>query len=181
MNIWHAVDAKRVTPEEFIACIEISAGSKNKYELDKETGALILDRILFTATHYPHNYGFIPHTLSEDGDPLDVLVICSEPIVPLALTLAKPIGLLEMNDTGFLDEKVIAVCSNDPLYNGFTDICQLPAHVSDEIRHFFTVYKELENGKHTEVKNIRGRDAAKEAIAKDIAAYEKTFLGKPAK
>lgn len=180
MNIWHAVGAKRVTPEEFIACIEISAGSKNKYELDKETGALILDRILFTATHYPHNYGFIPHTLSEDGDPLDVLVICSEPIVPLALTLAKPIGLLEMSDTGFLDEKVIAVCAHDPLYCDYTDISQLPTHVSDEIRHFFTVYKELENGKHTEVKEIRGRDAAKEAIAKDIAAYEKAFSNKSA-
>jgi inorganic pyrophosphatase len=180
MNIWHAVDPKRVTPDDFLACIEISAGSKNKYELDKETGALILDRILYTATHYPHNYGFIPHTLSEDGDPLDVLVISSEPIVPLALTRARPIGLLVMDDTGVLDEKVIAVCANDPLYNVYSDICQLPSHVSDEIKHFFTVYKELEHNKRTEVKEIKGRDAAKEAIAKDIKAYEKAFP-KPSK
>jgi inorganic pyrophosphatase len=175
MNIWHAVDAKRITPEQFVACIEISAGSKNKYELDKQTGALILDRILFTATHYPQNYGFIPHTLSEDGDPLDVLVICSEPIVPLALTPAYPIGLLEMNDTGQLDEKIIAICAHDPLYNDYKDICQLPSHVSEEIKHFFTVYKELEYGKHTEVKEIKGRDAAKEVIKKDIEAYERAF------
>jgi inorganic pyrophosphatase len=175
MNIWHAVDKSRVTPSEFVACIEISSGSKNKYELDKQTGALILDRILYTSTHYPQNYGFIPHTLSEDGDPLDVLVISSEPIVPLALTLAYPIGLLEMDDTGALDEKIIAICSHDPLYNGYKDIIELPAHVSEEIIHFFTVYKELEHGKTTVVREIKGRDAAKVVIAKDIEAYEKAF------
>jgi inorganic pyrophosphatase len=175
MNIWHAVEASRVKPDEFVACIEIPAGSKNKYELDKPTGALILDRILYTSTHYPQNYGFIPHTLSEDGDPLDVLVISSEPIVPLALTLAYPIGILEMDDTGELDEKIIAICAHDPLYNNYKDIIELPQHVSDEIMHFFTVYKELEHGKHTMVHEIRGRDAAKEAIAKGIAAYEKAY------
>src|SRR5574344_1985795 len=175
MNIWHAVDAKRVTPTSFLSCIEISAGSKNKYELDKQTGALILDRILFTATHYPHNYGFIPHTLSEDGDPLDVLVISSEPIIPLALTQSYPIGLLEMVDTGVLDEKVIAICSHDPLYNGYKDIKELPPHISEEIMHFFRVYKELEHGKFTVVKEIRDHVAAEECIAKAIAAYEKAF------
>lgn len=175
MNIWHAVAASRVTPDEFVACIEISAGSKNKYELDKETGALILDRILFTATHYPHNYGFIPHTISEDGDPLDVLVISSEPIVPLALTMAYPIGLLEMDDTGCLDEKVIAICSHDPLYNGFKSIEELPAHVADEIKHFFTVYKTLEHGKSTLVHDIKGVDEAKKAIKRSIEAYERKY------
>lgn len=175
MNIWHTVKANRVTPDEFIACIEISAGSKNKYELDKETGALILDRILYTATHYPQNYGFIPHTLSEDGDPLDVLVICSEPIVPLALTLAYPIGLLEMDDTGSLDEKVIAICAHDPLYNGFKSIDELPPHVAEEIKHFFTVYKTLEHGKSTTVHDIKGVDAAKACIKKSIEAYERKF------
>lgn len=178
MNIWHAVDKDRITPSKFIACIEISAGSKNKYELDKKSGALILDRILFTATHYPHNYGFIPKTLSSDGDPLDVLVISSEPIVPLALTEAYPIGILEMEDTGSKDEKIIAICAHDPLYNGYTDICQLPEHVSEEITHFFTVYKNLEHGKSTIVKEIRGRDAAKECIQKSIEAYEKAFPDK---
>ncbi|MCR4561673.1 MAG: inorganic diphosphatase [Bacilli bacterium] len=177
-NIWHLVKKERVTPERFLACIEISAGSKNKYELDKETGALILDRILFTATHYPHNYGFIPHTLSGDGDPLDVLVISSEPILPMALTECYPIGVLDMDDSGSIDSKIIAVCAHDPLYNNFKDICQLPDHISDEIKHFFTVYKALEYGKHTEVKEIRGRDAAKEVIAHDLAAYEATFAKK---
>jgi len=175
-SIWHNVNPDRITPSEFLACIEISAGSKNKYELDKESGSLILDRILFTATHYPHNYGFIPRTLSEDDDPLDVLVICSEPIVPLALTPAYPIGLLEMIDGGKLDEKIIAVCSHDPLYNDYHDICELPTHVTEEIRHFFRVYKELESGKHTEVGEMKGRDAAKMVIAKDIKAYADIFL-----
>ncbi len=175
MNIWHTVDAKRIKPEEFIACIEISARSKNKYELDKETGALILDRILSTSTNYPQNYGFIPRTLSEDGDPLDVLVLCSEPIIPLALTLAKPIGLLKMDDCGALDEKVIAVCSHDPLYNGFNDISELPPHFADEISHFFSVYKELEPHKHTRVDGIFGAEEAKEAIARCIRRYQEKY------
>ena len=175
MNIWHDISKERISSTDFIATIEISKGSKKKYELDKETGALILDRILYTATHYPQNYGFIPHTLSEDGDPLDVLVICSEPIVPLALTEAYPIGILEMEDTGKLDEKIIAVCSHDPIYQNFHDISELPAHVSEEISHFFTVYKELEHGKTTVVKEMRGAEAAKDAIRKDILAYEKAF------
>lgn len=175
MNIWHSVGGDRVKPSEFIACIEISAGSKNKYELDKKSGALILDRILYTSTHYPQNYGFIPHTLSEDGDPLDVLVISSEPIVPLALTLAKPIGLLEMEDSGALDEKVIAVCSHDPLYSDYKEISELPSHVTSEIRHFFRVYKELEHGAHTEVKEMLGSNAAKACIARCIESYEKKF------
>lgn len=175
MSIWHSVDPKRIKPEDFLACIEISAGSKNKYELDKETGVLILDRILFTATHYPQNYGFIPHTLSEDGDPLDVLVLCSQPIVPLSLTQAYPIGILEMEDSGKLDEKIIAVCAHDPLYSEYKDICQLPQHMLDEIQHFFRVYKELEHDKHTIVRELRGRDAAKDVIAKDIKAYEAAF------
>lgn len=178
MNIWHTVDIKRIKPEEFIACIEISARSKNKYELDKETGALILDRILSTSTNYPQNYGFIPRTLSEDGDPLDVLVLCSEPIIPLSLTLAKPIGLLEMEDCGALDEKVIAVCAHDPLYNGFRDISELPPHLSDEIRHFFSVYKELEIGKQIIVKEMRGREAAEKSIARCIENYKNRFLSK---
>ncbi len=175
MNIWHVVSGSRITPVAFLACIEISAGSKNKYELDKETGALILDRILYTATHYPHNYGFIPHTLSEDGDPLDVLVICSEPLLPLSLTPAKPIGLLEMDDTGFLDEKIIAVCACDPLYKDYSDIRELPPHVAEEIEHFFSVYKELEHGKHTVVKEMRGAQEAQRVVAESIAKYEKAF------
>ena len=98
MSIWHDVDPQRITPTDFLACIEISKGSKNKYELDKATGSLILDRVLYTSTHYPANYGFIPRTYSEDNDPLDVLVLCSEPIVPLALVRCYPIGVMMMQD-----------------------------------------------------------------------------------
>ncbi|MBQ7994661.1 MAG: inorganic diphosphatase [Bacilli bacterium] len=175
MNIWHSVSKKRIKPESFYACIEIPARSSAKYELDKESGALILDRVLYTSTHYPHNYGFIPRTLSQDGDPLDVLVICSESIVPLALVKAYPIGVLEMEDNGFNDEKIIAVAAHDPIYRGYHDISELPAHVHEEIRHFFTVYKELELGKVTSVHEIKGREAAIEAIKSDIAAYDEKF------
>lgn len=175
MNIWHSVDKNRISPESFLVCIEISAGSKNKYELDKDTGALILDRILFTSTHYPQNYGFIPHTLSDDHDPLDVLVICSEPILPLSLTEAYPIGILEMTDGGEKDEKIIAICSHDPLYNNFKSIDDLPVHVSEEIVHFFKVYKELEHGKTTVVDKIYGVEKAKETIKAGISKYEEAF------
>ena len=146
MNIWHRADPRRINPESFLACIEISKGSKNKYELEKYSGGLILDRILYTATHYPQNYGFIPRTYAGDGDPLDVLVICSEPIVPLALVDCYPIGMLEMTDQGQVDTKIIAIAKNDPVFNSFVDIKQVPDHILQEIRHFFIVYKEH---KHT--------------------------------
>jgi len=175
MNILHSISKDRIKPEEFIACVEIPAGSKNKYELDKESGALILDRILYTSTHYPHNYGFIPRTWSTDNDPLDVLIISSEPIVPLALTLCYPIGILEMNDCGSNDEKIIAICSHDPLYNNFKDIKDLPQHILDEIMHFFKVYKELEHGKKTIIDKIYGVEKAKDVIKKSMKRYDETF------
>ena len=175
MNIWHSFNKNKIRPESFYACIEIPAHSRAKYELDKESGALILDRVLYTSTHYPHNYGFIPRTLSQDGDPLDVLVICSESIVPLALVKAYPIGILEMEDGGYSDEKIIAVAAHDPIYRGYHDISELPEHVKDEIRHFFTVYKELEHNKSTNVHEIKGREAAIEAVKADIEAYETKY------
>ena len=104
MNIWHDIDKERVTPNDFLAVIEISKGSKSKYELDKKTGVLILDRILYTSTHYPANYGFIPKTLADDGDPLDVLVLCNEPLVPLVLVQCYPIGVINMIDNGKMDQ-----------------------------------------------------------------------------
>lgn len=174
MNLWHRVNPDHVKPENFLACIEIPQGSKNKYELDKYSGALKLDRILYTSTHYPHNYGFIPKTLADDGDALDVLVICSEPIVPLALVECYPIGLLEMIDGGEKDAKILAIAKNDPVYNSFTDISQIPDHILKEIQHFFKVYKELE-GKMTVVDEIRGRDVATKVIKKCIDAYIEKF------
>lgn len=171
MNIWHDISPKRITDEKFYAVIEISKGDKNKYELDKQTGMLKLDRVLFTSTHYPANYGFIPRTYADDGDPLDVLVICSETILPMTLVECKPIGVLNMIDGNSADEKIIAVPLNDPNYNTFNDIEELPKHVFEEIRHFFQVYKSLESGKETNVTEVYGAKKAKEVIQKCIESY----------
>ncbi len=145
MNIWHDIEKNRITATDFIAVIEISKGAKQKYELDKATGLLILDRILYTATHYPANYGFIPRTYADDGDPLDVLVLCSESLEPVSLVRCKPIGVIIMTDGGNQDEKIIAVPYGDPVYHHYDDIFQLPEHVTAEMEHFFRVYKQLEN------------------------------------
>ena len=142
-NIWHDISPKRISPEDFISVIEIPKGSKKKYELDKETGLIILDRILYTSTHYPANYGFIPRTLGDDGDPLDILLLCSETLEPLTLVRCYPIGLIKMLDGGRSDEKIIAIPYNDPTYNQYNDISELPKHIFDEMCHFFTVYKPL--------------------------------------
>lgn len=173
-NIWHDIDPHRITPEDFIAVIEIPKGSKKKYELDKETGLIILDRILYTSTHYPCNYGFIPRTYGDDGDPLDVLVLCSEEIEPLSLVRCYPIGVIRMKDNGKLDEKIIAIPFNDPNYNTYHDITDLPAHVFQEMQHFFSVYKTLEN-KETVVDEAQGRDEAVDVIRACIARYRDTF------
>ena len=177
-NIWHDIDPKRIRPEEFIAVIEITKGSKKKYELDKETGLIMLDRILYTATHYPANYGFIPRTWADDGDPLDVLVLCSECIRPLSLVECYPIGVISMEDSGSLDEKIIAIPFQDPTYNTYQDISELPNHVASEIRHFFRVYKSLE-GKETVAKDVNDRAAAVEVIRKAMEHYAECFLGGP--
>lgn len=171
MNIWHDIDPKRITPDEFIAVIEIQKGSKQKYELDKKTGLLILDRILYTSTHYPANYGFIPHTLADDGDPLDVLVLCSESLLPLSLVKVYPIGVITMNDNGKNDEKIIAIPFTDPNYNSYKTIADLPKHVFDEMQHFFSVYKQLE-GKNTAVNTVRDREDAIAIIEKSLANYK---------
>ena len=178
MDILHKVPLSKITPEHFLACIEIPAGSKNKYEIDHETGALILDRILYTATHYPQNYGFIPRTWGLDNDPLDVLVICSEPIVPLALCRCYPIGVLAMTDSGMVDEKIIAICENDPLYTEFTDIKEIPEHLLEEIKHFFTVYKQLEHGKTTKIGAIHGKKMAMKVIEEAKKRYEEMYPDK---
>ena len=174
MNIWHDIEAERITPESFVAVIEISKGGKAKYELDKSTGLLKLDRILFTSMHYPANYGFIPRTYADDLDPLDVLVLCSESILPLTLVACRPVGLLRMIDEGQIDEKIIAVCANDPFYHSHTDVRQLPAHIFAEIRHFYEVYKMLEN-KATMVQEIQDGEQAKRIIQKSMDMYARVF------
>lgn len=174
-NIWHTMSTQRVTPTDFMCVIEISKGSKNKYELDKETGLLILDRILHTSTHYPANYGFIPRTYGDDGDPLDVLLLCSEAIQPMTLVRAYPIGVITMLDNGKKDEKIIAIPFNDPNYNGYQDISQLPPHLVNEMEHFFTVYKALEN--KTTIVNEKGdREEAVRVIRDCLDNYINTFM-----
>ena len=173
-NIWHDISPKRITPNDFMAVIEITKGSKKKYELDKETGVLMLDRILYTSTHYPANYGFIPRTYGDDGDPLDVVVICSEKIDPMTLVRCYPIGVITMKDSGKLDEKIISIPFNDPNYNEYKDISELPAHVFDEMKHFFKVYKNLED-KETVVDEVQNREAAVEIIKKCINNYITEF------
>jgi len=173
-NIWHDIDSARITPEDFIAVIEITKGSKKKYELDKTTGMLVLDRILYTSTHYPANYGFIPRTYAEDDDPLDVLVLCSEEIDPLVMVRCYPIGVITMIDNKRLDEKIIAIPYNDPTYCGYKDMKDLPQHIFEEMNHFFSVYKALE-GKETAIDETKDRDAAVEIIRKCITSYNEKF------
>ena len=173
-NIWHDISPKRIKPEDFICVIEISKGSKKKYELDKETGYIMLDRILYTSTRYPANYGFIPRTYGDDNDPLDVLLLCSEKLEPMTLVRAYPIGVITMIDNGRNDEKIIAIPFSDPNYNCYNDIDDLPKHIFDEMRHFFEVYKNLEN-KETAVDDVANRDAALKVIADAIENYKKNF------
>lgn len=174
MNIWHDINPEKITPEKFTAVIEISKGSKSKYELDKETGLLKLDRILYTSTHYPANYGFIPRTFADDGDPLDVLVLCTQKIYPMTLVECYPIGLITMMDSGNNDEKIIAIPTDDPTFNQYRNISDLPNHIFEEMKHFFQVYKTLEN-KETFVNDIHGRNVAIEVILQAIEAYNNAF------
>lgn len=174
MNIWHDIEKERVKKDEFISVIEISKNGRNKYELDKETGMLKLDRVLYTSTHYPANYGFIPRTYADDHDPLDVLVLCQEEIIPLTLVECYPIGVLIMTDNNEHDEKIIAVCKKDPFLNGYRDISEVPMQISLEIKHFFEVYKQLE-GKQTSVDKMLGREEAEKIISKCIKQYEEKF------
>lgn len=174
MNIWHDISEEEIRPHSFTAVIEISKGGKNKYEMDKETGLLRLDRVLYTATHYPANYGFIPRTFADDNDPLDVLVLCQEPILPMTLVQCFPIGVIKMIDNSSVDEKIIAIPFGDPSLTGYNDISQLPNHTFEEFHHFFTVYKELE-GKQTVVNEILGRGNAIETISYCIDQYSKMF------
>ena len=174
MSIWHDVDPSRITPTDFLAVIEISKGGKNKYELDKETGVLILDRVLYTSTHYPANYGFIPRTFSDDNDPLDVLVLCSEAIVPMAMVRCYPIGVMMMQDGGDMDYKIIAIPFKDPNWSIYKEVDELPPHIMQEMAHFFRVYKQLEE-KETTVFQVKNRAFAELIIKDKIHQYKKKF------
>jgi inorganic pyrophosphatase len=174
MNIWHDIKSERIKPTDFIAVIEIQKGSKKKYELDKETGLIILDRILYTSTHYPANYGFITRTYGEDNDPLDVLVLCSEDLEPLSLVRCYPVGVIRMIDDNQIDDKIIAIPFKDPTWNYIEKMEHLPQHLSDEIEHFFQVYKALEH-KETTVLKVLGKEDALQIIKRSMKRYNEEF------
>ncbi len=167
---WHDVTPGSKLPAEFTTIIEIPMGSSVKYELDKETGLLRLDRILYSAVFYPADYGFIPQTLAEDDDPLDVLVLCHEPVAPLTLVNARAIGLMTMIDSGKKDHKVLAVAVDDPEYNAFREASELPPHRLNMLRRFFQDYKTLE-GKAVEVEEFEPAAMALPVIEDALARY----------
>ena len=173
-NPWHKVSFGKNAPQEVTAIIEIPKGSKAKYELDKESGMLILDRVLFSAVHYPANYGFIPQTLCDDHDPLDILVLCSVDVQPLCLIEAKVIGVMRMVDNGEADDKIIAVAKNDMSVNHIDNIEVLPSHILAEVRHFFEDYKKLEK-KEVIVEDFFGKDEAMRIINESIDLYNAKY------
>ena len=175
-NPWRDLPPGPNAPEEVTAIIEIPAGSRNKYELDKETGHFKLDRVLYSAVHYPGDYGFIPRTLHEDNDPLDILVRINEPTFPGCQISCRPIGVLRMLDRGEPDEKILAVPSDDPYHNDIFDIADMPAHYLREIEHFFGIYKDLE-GKRVEIMGWEKSERALEVISRSITRYAETYLG----
>lgn len=175
-NIWHDISSHRINTDEFVAYIEIPKGSKNKYELDKETGLLRLDRVLGASVQYPANYGFIPKTLAEDTDALDVLVLCQETIPASCLVEARPIGVMIMTDDGQVDEKIIAVATKDMVYSSYTSLEELPEHLTIEMEHFFNIYKAFES-KKTVIKGFEGKEHAMKTIQKALKRYEEVMGG----
>ncbi len=170
-NPFHLLSPGDNIPEECNAFVECPMRSKIKYELDKRDGILHISRVLHSAVHYPSNYGFIPQTYCRDHDPLDILVLSQEPVIPGCVMRARPIGMLRMVDLGQEDIKIIAIHANDPIFSGYTDISQLPPHTLREIRHFFEIYKELEKAGHVVVEDFRGRIDAQTAVRDSVVAY----------
>lgn len=175
MNPWHDISFGAHCPEVVTAVIEIPAGSKGKFELDKESGLIKLDRVLFSAVHYPANYGFIPRTYCEDKDPLDILVIASIDLPHMSLIDAKPIGVMRMKDQGEADDKIIAVALNDMSVNHIHDIHQLPPHTIKELQRFFEDYKKLEK-KDVVVEHFLHKEQAHRIILEGIDLYNKEIL-----
>jgi inorganic pyrophosphatase len=169
---WHDVSPGDRVPQEFRAIVEIPFGSNVKYELDKGSGLIKLDRVLYSAVYYPANYGFIPQTLAEDDDPLDVLVLCQEAVAPLTLMRARAIGLMTMIDAGKKDHKIIAVAVHDPEFNSYYEAQEMPPHRLLMLRRFFQDYKQLE-GKAVEVEEIQAAETAFPVITDALERYSK--------
>lgn len=174
LHPWHGASYGDSAPEKVMGLIEISQGSRTKYEIDKETGLLILDRVIYSSFHYPVNYGFIPQTLGWDGDPLDILVLCSQSIQPLCLVEATVVGNMQMIDSGEYDDKIIAVATKDPSVNHITSIEELPKHFISELRNYFEQYKVLEN-KQVQIENFQNKEDAYKIINEAIEHYKTTF------
>lgn len=172
---WHDVPIGEKAPEEFNVIVEIPEGSKVKYELDKETGMLLVDRVLHSSVVYPDNYGFIPRTLGDDDDPLDMLVLMQEPVQPLSVLQVRPIGMMPMVDDGENDEKIICVHLEDPAFNSYEHYEQLPKHITQELQRFFQDYKKLED-KEVQVGEFSGPEEAIEAVRHAMDLYEKQFV-----
>ncbi len=173
-HAWHDLPIGPLAPDEFPGVVEIPKGGKVKYELDKDTGLLKVDRVLHSSVVYPANYGFIPQTLGDDDDPLDILALMQEPVLPLAMLRLRPIGMMTMIDDGQRDEKIISVHLDDPEYAGYTDITELQPHRLAELRRFFQDYTALEN-KDVLVQDFLGPDEAKKIVKAAIAYYRETF------
>ena len=171
---WHGVHYGKKAPATVDAIIEIPQGSRSKYEVDKTTGLLRLDRVIYSSFHYPINYGFIPQTLGQDNDPLDILVLCSQSIQSLCIVEATVIGNMQMIDNGTMDDKIIAVAAKDPSVNHISKIEELPRHFLLELRNFFEQYKVLEN-KKVEIDNFQDKETAYRIISEAIAYYKKHF------
>ena len=172
---WRDLPPGKHPPEEVTALIEIPSGSRNKYELDKDSGLMRLDRVLYSAVHYPGDYGFIPRTLHEDGDPCDILVLVNEPTFPGCQIDARPIGVLMMLDRGEPDDKILAVPCNDPYYGEYFDIADIPQHYLKEVEHFFYIYKDLE-GRRVQTVGWEKSEKAMRVIMDSIARYAETYL-----
>ncbi len=174
MNLWKDIEAGSDIPEEITVIVEIPKGSRNKYEYDKDKEAFALDRVLFSPFHYPAEYGFMPKTLWDDGDPFDVLVMMEQPTFPGCIIDARPIGIMRMIDQGDSDDKLLAVPIEDPRFKDITDISQLPEHYLKEIAHFFEQYKKLEN-KSVKINGWDDNKAAKEAIKHALELYKENY------
>lgn len=174
MNLWHDISPGKNIPEELNVIIEINKGSKNKYEIDKETGLIALDRVAHTAQDFPFDYGFAPQTYWHDNDPLDVIVLTTHPLLPGILVKVRPVAIMKMIDSGDTDDKIIAVPVDDPRWTETKDLEDLNKHTIKEIEHFYSTYKKLQN-KEVEVTGFEGIDSAKSAIEESIKLYQEKF------